>query len=43
MQNPVRWFEMYVSDMNRAKDFYESLLSIKLSEEGRKNDSQIGR
>ncbi len=31
MQNPVRWFEIYVSDMNRARAFYESLLKIKLS------------
>lgn len=32
MQNPVRWFEIYVSDMNRAKTFYESLLKVKLSQ-----------
>lgn len=32
MQNPVRWFEIYVSDMNRAKAFYETLLKVKLSE-----------
>lgn len=31
MQNPVRWFEIYVSDMNRAKAFYESLFKVKLS------------
>ncbi len=31
MQNPVRWFEIYVADMNRAKKFYESLFNIKLS------------
>lgn len=31
MQNPVRWFEIYVTDMNRAKTFYESLLKVKLS------------
>lgn len=32
MQNPVRWFEIYVSDMKRAKTFYESLFKIKLSQ-----------
>ena len=32
MQNPVRWFEIYVADMNRAKAFYESLLKIELSQ-----------
>jgi uncharacterized protein len=29
-QNPVRWFEIYVQDMNRAKKFYEAVLSVKL-------------
>ena len=28
--NPVRWFEIYVKDMKRAKAFYESVLAIKL-------------
>ena len=28
--NPVVWFEMYVQDMDRAKNFYESLFQIKL-------------
>jgi predicted enzyme related to lactoylglutathione lyase len=28
--NPVRWFEIYVQDMNRAKKFYEAVLSCKL-------------
>ncbi len=32
MQNPVRWFEIYVSDMNRAKNFYESVFNVKLSQ-----------
>ncbi len=32
IQNPVRWFEIYVSDMSRAKSFYESLLDVKLSQ-----------
>ena len=32
IQNPVRWFEIYVSDMSRAKSFYESLFAVKLSQ-----------
>ena len=31
MSNPVVWFEIYVSDMNRAKRFYEELLDVNLS------------
>ena len=29
-ENPVRWFEIYVQDIARAKKFYESVLQIKL-------------
>jgi uncharacterized protein len=29
-QNPVRWFEIYVQDMNRAKRFYENVFDVKL-------------
>ena len=29
-QNPVRWFEIYVQDMNRAKAFYEAVFHVKL-------------
>lgn len=28
--NPVRWFEIYVQDMKRAKKFYESVFGVKL-------------
>lgn len=28
--NPVRWFEIYVADLARAKVFYEGLLGVKL-------------
>lgn len=28
--NPVRWFEIYVQDMPRAKAFYESVFQVKL-------------
>jgi len=31
MANTVRWFEIYVQDMNRAKKFYESVFQTKLS------------
>ena len=30
MTNPVRWFEIYVSDMTRSKKFYEATLATKL-------------
>jgi hypothetical protein len=29
-RNPVGWFEIYVSDLPRAKKFYETVLAIKL-------------
>jgi uncharacterized protein len=29
-QNPVRWFEIYVKDIERAKKFYESVFQLKL-------------
>jgi predicted enzyme related to lactoylglutathione lyase len=28
--NPVRWFEIYVQDMERAKEFYESVFQVNL-------------
>jgi predicted enzyme related to lactoylglutathione lyase len=28
--NPVRWFEIYVQDMERARRFYETVLGTKL-------------
>ena len=30
MNNPVGWFEIYVDDMQRAKEFYQSVLNVKL-------------
>jgi predicted enzyme related to lactoylglutathione lyase len=30
MENPVRWFEIYVQDMDRAKRFYENVFQVKL-------------
>lgn len=29
-ENPVRWFEIYVQDMARAKAYYEAVLGVKL-------------
>lgn len=29
-ENPVRWFEIYVQDMGRARRFYETVLDVKL-------------
>jgi predicted enzyme related to lactoylglutathione lyase len=31
-QNPVGWFEIYVTDMDRAQKFYETVLDVKLTE-----------
>jgi predicted enzyme related to lactoylglutathione lyase len=31
--NPVRWFEIYVQDMNRAKRFYEAVFQVTLTKE----------
>jgi predicted enzyme related to lactoylglutathione lyase len=32
--NPVGWFEIYVSDMTRARAFYEQVLGLQLSSLG---------
>ena len=32
MQNPVGWFEIYVSDIVRAKSFYQAVLAQELSD-----------
>ncbi len=29
-RNPIIWFEIYVQDMDRAKEFYESVFQTKL-------------
>lgn len=31
-ENPVRWFEIYVKDMKRARAFYEGVFSTKLEQ-----------
>ena len=30
--NPVTWFEIYVDDLDRAKEFYEKVLDIQLDD-----------
>ena len=35
--NPVGWFEIYVEDMGRAKDFYETVFDVTLE---KLNDEQ---
>ena len=30
MNNPVSWFDIYVVDIKRAQQFYESVLKIQL-------------
>ncbi len=39
--NPVAWFEIYVDDLNRAKKFYESVLSVTLEMLNDPNDPSI--
>jgi predicted enzyme related to lactoylglutathione lyase len=33
-RNPVRWFEIHVQDMKRARVFYEAVFKVKLQEMG---------
>ena len=39
--NPVVWFEIYVDDLARAKQFYESVFSVSLDVLGDPNDTSI--
>jgi predicted enzyme related to lactoylglutathione lyase len=39
--NPVRWFEVYVQDMDRAKKFYESVFQLKLENLCNPNDPSL--
>ena len=41
MQNPVGWFEIYVSDMERAKRFYEAVFQVELSDLGDPTDEAV--
>ena len=37
-ENPVRWFEIYVQDMPRARKFYEAVFGFKLQMINTPND-----
>ncbi|RTE87325.1 MULTISPECIES: VOC family protein [Gammaproteobacteria] len=41
MNNPIGWFELYVSDMARAVKFYESVFKIKLEPIGNPTEEQL--
>lgn len=41
MSNPVGWFDIYVADMDRAKNFYQSVLNTQLSDLGDPSDPNI--
>ncbi len=38
-RNPVGWFEIYVTDMDRAQAFYEAMLDVKLQDLPAPDDS----
>ena len=40
-QNPVGWFEIYVDDMARAKQFYQSMLEVKFEPLGNPTDEAM--
>lgn len=40
-KNPVGWFEIYVDNMDRAKQFYQSILAVNLEGLGDPTDSNI--
>jgi predicted enzyme related to lactoylglutathione lyase len=39
--NPVAWFEIYVDDMERARQFYQSVLSVSLEKLSDPTDSGV--
>ena len=39
--NPVGWFEIYVQDMARARQFYESVLRINMEKLGDPNNTTV--
>ncbi|AXY57342.1 VOC family protein [Acinetobacter chinensis] len=41
MSNPVCWFEIYVNDMQRAKQFYQTVLSTEFSLLSDPTDNQM--
>ena len=40
-KNPVAWFEIYVTDLDRARKFYESVLDVQLETLDVPGDSNI--
>jgi uncharacterized protein len=41
MRNPVGWFEIYVTDMERAQRFYETVLAVKLDDLTDPSDTSV--
>ncbi len=41
MKNPIGWFEIYVNDMERAKNFYQSIFDITLEKLGDPTGSNV--
>ena len=41
MTNPVSWFEIYVDDMPRAKQFYETVIGTELNQLSDPNDGNM--
>jgi uncharacterized protein len=39
VKNPIGWFELYVRDIERAKVFYEKVLSVSLTQLKQSGDS----
>jgi predicted enzyme related to lactoylglutathione lyase len=39
--NPVAWFEIYIDDLARAKQFYESVLGVNLDVLSDPNDTSV--
>lgn len=40
-RNPVGWFELYVQDMERARNFYQNTFQVTLQRLGDPNDTSI--
>ena len=40
-KNPISWFEIYVTDLTRARKFYESVLGVQLEKLDVPDDSNI--
>jgi predicted enzyme related to lactoylglutathione lyase len=41
MHNPIRWFEIYVNDMPRARKFYQDVFLYELTRLGDSNDPEL--